>query len=255
VREAKVHTRWSEPNEVHEAGLRNFVAAVVDRAGNAEFCAKFAEFQKKTSLYGMLNGLGQLLLKVACPGVPDIYQGAEKWDFRLVDPDNRDVIDFETRSAAFEELRAAASADCACRAQELLGTWPDSRVKMHVLARSLAARQENPSLFLEGDYRPLEISGAHSDRALAFARAHDDDWAIVIVPRCLASLGAPVLEAGERRKFWGATSVQLPSAAPGRWYNLLAGRKSAAISATDGTLSLADAFGNFPLALLLPSTA
>ena len=97
TREAKVHTRWTTPNEAHESALRAFVAGVLDRKGNAEFCSKFDQFQHFTALYGMLNGLGQTLLKATCPGVPDCYQGSELWDLRLVDPDNRGTIDFEKR--------------------------------------------------------------------------------------------------------------------------------------------------------------
>ena len=97
TREAKVHTRWTTPNEAHESALRDFVAGVLDRKSNAEFCSKFEQFQHFTALYGMMNGLSQTLLKTTCPGVPDCYQGSELWDLRLVDPDNRGTIDFDKR--------------------------------------------------------------------------------------------------------------------------------------------------------------
>jgi (1->4)-alpha-D-glucan 1-alpha-D-glucosylmutase len=250
-REAKVHTRWSSPNEPHEAALRDFIAAVLDREHNAEFCASFAQFQQRTAVYGMLNGLGQVVLKAACPGVPDIYQGAELWDFRLVDPDNRDPVDFAKRVPMFDALRAAPNADCTCQAQDLLTSWYDSRVKLHVLARALAARQENPRVFLEGEYRPLETSGLHRERVITFARSRGDDWAIAIVPRRVASIQAPVLRA-DRRQFWQDTALTLPPDAPVKWFNLLAGRKSPVIQCANNDISLGDAFDNFPVALLLP---
>jgi (1->4)-alpha-D-glucan 1-alpha-D-glucosylmutase len=252
VREAKVYTRWSEPNKAHEEALSHFIAAVVDPVRNGEFCAKFAQFHRKAALYGMLNGLGQVLLKTASPGVPDIYQGAELWDFRLVDPDNRDVIDFSKRAPILDDMRRAANADCACRAQELLSAWPDSRVKIHVLARCLAARQENPELFLDGEYHPLQISGEHAQCLVAFARKHGTDWAVVIVPRSVASVEAPVVDVEQRRKFWENTRIDLPHGSPTQWFNLLAGRQSAAISSVDGRLVVGEALKDFPLALLLP---
>ena len=252
VREAKVHTRWSEPNKEHETALCDFIASVLDPQKNGDFFSSFTRFFKRTSEYGMLNGLGQVLLKAACPGVPDFYQGAELWDFRLVDPDNRGPVDFATRAPMLDALRAAPNADCACRAEELLANWYDSRVKMHVLARTLAARQERPALFLDGAYYPLDAAGQRDDHIVAFARHHGEDWAVAIVPRCLASLEAPII-GRERRNFWGDTALSLPAAAPEKWFNLLAGRKSAVVSANNRRLCLGDVFDTFPVALLLPS--
>lgn len=254
VREAKVHTRWSEPNEPHEKALCEFIAGVLDRENNKEFCAKFEQFQNRTALYGMINGLGQVLLKIACPGVPDVYQGAELWDFRLVDPDNRDPVDFAKRTEMLDELRSASNADCACRAQELLDKWCDSRVKMHVLARTLAIRKERPDLFLDGDYRPLEAPGPHQERVVAFARTHDQDWAIAVVPRCLTSAGGAAI-GPEGREFWSDTYLTLPEGAPQRWVNVIAGRDSPSISANNLRIPLADVFASFPIALLLPTAA
>jgi len=251
VREAKVHTRWSQPNEPHEAALRDFIAHVLDRNANGEFHSNFAEFQKRTALYGMLNGLGQLLLKIACPGVPDFYQGSELWDFRLVDPDNRGPVDFLKRRAMFDELRTSPNADRASQANELLAHWWDARVKAHVLARALGIRRENPGLFLDGDYLPLEVSGEHRNRALAFARTMAGDWAIAIIPRCVASVQAPVV--GDRLSFWRHTFVTLPEGAAGSLVNVLAGRDSPSMAVSpDRRLSLGAAFREFPVSLLLP---
>jgi (1->4)-alpha-D-glucan 1-alpha-D-glucosylmutase len=144
TREAKVHTRWSRPNETHESALRDFVAAVLDRQGNGEFCSKFDQFQKFTSLYGMLNGLSQTLLKATCPGVPDSYQGSELWDLRLVDPDNRGTIDFEKRRKLAAVLREAYELQNRQNIEQMLESWQDGLVKMHVLRRTLNARTANP---------------------------------------------------------------------------------------------------------------
>lgn len=252
VREAKVHTRWSQPNEAHENALRDFIAAVLNREQNSEFCSDFEKFQKRTALFGMLNGLGQVLLKVACPGVTDIYQGSELWDFRLVDPDNRNLVDFEQRLALFEQVRVSQNSDCGRHAQDLLASWCDSRVKLYVLSQALAARRENPVLFLDGDYQPLDASGAHRAHIIAFARTHEDDWAVAIVPRCVASIEAPVIGSA-RAHFWCESALKLPENAPERWINVLAGKDSRVIAAKNSELSIGDVFESFPIALLVPA--
>jgi (1->4)-alpha-D-glucan 1-alpha-D-glucosylmutase len=254
VREAKVHTRWSEPNEPHEKALCEFIAGVLDSEKNAEFCHKAENFQRRTALYGMINGLAQVLLKIACPGIPDVYQGAELWDFRLVDPDNRHPVNFAERTAMLEDLRSAPNADCACRAKELLEKWCDSRVKMHVLARALATRKERPKLFLDGDYRPLEASGRHQERIVAFARISGQDWVIAVVPRCVASVNGVVI-GPEAREFWRDDCLGLPEDAPQKWVNVIAGRSSPSISVNDQRIRVADIFANFPVALLVPAVA
>jgi (1->4)-alpha-D-glucan 1-alpha-D-glucosylmutase len=256
TREAAVRTRWTKPNEAHESALRKFAAGVLDRTGNAEFCRGFAKFQERTALYGMLNGLGQTLLKIACPGVPDFYQGAELWDLRLVDPDNRGTIDFAKRAVIFGGLRDTPNRGCACHVQELLENWRDGRLKLHLIERALQARRTNPDLFLNGDYLPLEISGKHTDRAIAFARKRDSSWAIAIIPRSVASRNAPVvgtLAGSERRNFWEDTFLSLPDAAPESWTNPFAGKEASTVRLRNRRFSLGDAFAGFPVALLVPT--
>jgi (1->4)-alpha-D-glucan 1-alpha-D-glucosylmutase len=252
TREAKVHTRWTTPNEAHESALRDFVAGVLDRKGNAEFCSKFEEFQRFTALYGMLNGLSQTLLKATCPGVPDCYQGAELWDLRLVDPDNRGTIDFDQRRELASVLRETYESQNGENIERMLASWQDGLVKMYVLKRALNARTEKPDLFLDGEYLPVEIRGQHKDRVIAFARKNGNEWAISVSPRCVASVRAPVIGADERREFWKQTELILPNGAPVTWANALAG-KAAAISSATGGLSVGAAFEGFSLALLQPA--
>src|SRR5207237_3940219 len=97
TREAMVHTKWTVPNEKHEKAIVDFIASILKEDESREFLGDFLSFQKKIAFYGALNGLGQVLVKIAFPGVPDFYQGSELWDLRLVDPDNRGPIDFTKR--------------------------------------------------------------------------------------------------------------------------------------------------------------
>jgi (1->4)-alpha-D-glucan 1-alpha-D-glucosylmutase len=251
TREAKVHTRWTRPNEAHESALRDFIAGVLDRKSNAEFCFKFEQFQQFTALYGMMNGLSQTLLKTTCPGVPDCYQGAELWDLRLVDPDNRGTVDFEKRRELAGVLRETYESQDNENIEKMLASWQDGLVKMHVLNRALNARKENPDLFLDGEYLPLEVQGQHKNRVVAFARKNGNDWLVSISVRCIASVQGPVTGPKKRRDFWSQTELILPSGAPARWINTLVGG-AAGISTATGRLSLGAAFESFPLALLRP---
>ncbi|HEY2144099.1 MAG TPA: malto-oligosyltrehalose synthase [Candidatus Udaeobacter sp.] len=252
TREAKVHTRWTTPNETHESALRDFVAGVLDKKNNAEFCSKFEHFQQFTALYGMLNGLSQTLLKATCPGAPDCYQGAELWDLRLVDPDNRGTIDYEKRRELAGVLRETYESRNGENIERMLASWQDGLVKMHVLNRALNARTANPDLFLDGEYLPLEIRGQHEDRVIAFARKKGNDWVISVSVRCVASLQAPIVGAHDRREFWQQTEMILPNGAPVTWANALAGNAAPISSAAD-RLYIAAAFEGFPLALLQPT--
>jgi (1->4)-alpha-D-glucan 1-alpha-D-glucosylmutase len=251
TREAMVHTRWARPNEPHEAALRNFVSGVLDRNQNAPFCSHFASFQERTARYGMLNGLGQVVLKVASPGVPDHYQGSELWDLRLVDPDNRGPVDFPKRRAMLAALRDMANRDCARQLFDLVENWQDGRVKLYVVAQALRVRSEYPLLFTRGDYQPLRAVGPHRNRILAFRRRYKRDYAIAVIPRCVAGVGAPI-RSWEGRDFWRETVLALPDQEVKRWVNVLAGTAAPAISTSQSGISLADIFGSFPVALLVP---
>ena len=253
TREAKVHTQWARPNEAREAALQDFVSRVLDRERNASFCSSFEKFQECTAQYGMLNGLAQTLLKATCPGVPDCYQGSELWDLRLVDPDNRGLIDFEVCRARLDSLHSACESEHGQGIEEMLRSWRDGRVKMHVLVQALRARQKNPDLFFSGDYKPFEADGAHADRVVAFTRASQSDWMISVTVRCVASLHAPIVGRDERREFWKDTWLRLPAKVPERWNNVLAGESGTPISAAAGRLSVGDVFQDFPLAMLLPT--
>ncbi len=253
TREAKVHTRWDRPNEAREAALQDFVTKALDRDRNTEFCSSFEQFQECTARYGMLNGLAQTLLKATCPGVPDCYQGSELWDLRLVDPDNRGTIDFETRRTKLGQLHEKCGAKCGHDTEEMLRSWRDGRVKLQVLTQTLNARKEQPDLFLDGDYRPLQTEGSHSDRLIAFARRNANQWMISVTPRCVASLHAPILGQDERRDFWRDTWLRLPVDAPEKWINVLADGSTTSISAGGHGLCVGDPFETFPLALLLPA--
>ena len=160
LREAKLATDWAEPNETYETAARDLLVALVEKNAAPELLGDIVAFAQRISAAGAVNGLAQTLLKLTVPGVPDIYQGTEFWDFSLVDPDNRRPVDFAARAAG---LDAAPLADLAAH-------WRDGRIKQAVIARTLALRRERPALFADGSYEPIAVRGEHADRVIAFAR-------------------------------------------------------------------------------------
>jgi (1->4)-alpha-D-glucan 1-alpha-D-glucosylmutase len=253
MREAKIHTRWIRPNNAHEAAVKEFVASLLEDPSpdtNA-FLADFLPFQRKISHYGAINSLAQLLLKIASPGVPDMYQGTELWDFSLVDPDNRRPVDYPRRARLLQDLMTMESPGAAPLPPDLLSTWEDGRVKLFVTYKALSFRRERKDLFLDGAYVPLPVTGGVKEHALAFARNRGDAWAIAAVPR-LATRLAPPGEFPLGLGAWGArTAIRLPPELPGRWRNAFTGEILHAAGG-DGAklLHLHAVFHDFPVALL-----
>jgi (1->4)-alpha-D-glucan 1-alpha-D-glucosylmutase len=181
AREGKVETSWLDPDEDYEKGLAGFIADILrDRSG--AFVRGVDAFAQRVALLGALNSLSQVALKIAMPGAPDFYQGAELWDLSLVDPDNRRPVDFAAR-----ERVLAASPECGDWAA-LAETWKDGRIKLAVTRSLLAWRRSLGDVFARGDYQPLAVEGPHRDHVVAFARTFGEDAAILVVGRHFAAL-------------------------------------------------------------------
>jgi (1->4)-alpha-D-glucan 1-alpha-D-glucosylmutase len=242
AREAKQNSSWRAPDEEYERALVAFATGLL---GDEAFLAEFLPFQRRIAHHGARASLAQVVLKVASPGVPDFYQGAELWDLSLVDPDNRRPVDFAKRRAILSGLATAAIAD-------LLASWPDGRIKAFVTRRALLARRRASELFRDGAYVRLETAGPLARRICAFARVHGRRWAVAAVPRLLAvplELDGPVdrTTLAIPRELWADTRVVLPPEAPRRWTEELSGRE---LASTDA-LPASDLFAELPAALLL----
>ncbi|HEU5194197.1 MAG TPA: malto-oligosyltrehalose synthase, partial [Methylomirabilota bacterium] len=122
TREAKVHTSWITPNARYDEAIARFVETILDPVRSAPFLDDFTAFQARVAHFGALASLGQVLIKLTAPGVPDFYQGTELWDLSLVDPDNRRPVDWELRARLLQELQSAVAcaADRAALAHELV---------------------------------------------------------------------------------------------------------------------------------------
>ncbi|HXH39676.1 MAG TPA: malto-oligosyltrehalose synthase, partial [Thermoanaerobaculia bacterium] len=226
AREAKRQTSWIAPNREYEETLLGFCDAILS---DETFCADLARFQKRTAFYGFLNALGQVVLKAAAPGAPDVHQGTELWDFSLVDPDNRRPVDYPRREAMLKALKTGFSVET------LLRRWQDSRIKMFVTWKTLEARTRHTDLFRDGSYEPVD-SGRN---ICAFIRRHEDDAVLVAVPRLIASLVKPgTFPIGN---VWGDASLRVS----GKWRNVFTGDEHEGSS-----LPLRDVFARFPVAVL-----
>lgn len=253
VREAKVHTEWLKPDTAYEEAFTAFIEAILTPAEPNEFLAAFLPFFNKVAHCGMLNSLGQTLLKVLSPGVPDFYQGTDLWDFSFVDPDNRRPVDFAARARLLREIQQQEKEDQRSLIRDLLGRMEDGRIKLYVIYQSLNTRRAEGELFQSGDYLPLAATGKCRDHLCAFARRKGDRWALAAVPRLITKLAGPEsLPLGE--KTWQGAVLLLPREAPNDWRNTFTGEKLTATE-TGATkwLALGSIFEAFPVALLTPA--
>ena len=153
---------------------------------------------------GALNGLAQTLLRMTVPGVPDLYQGNEFWDFSLVDPDNRRPVDYAARAQA---LQAPAPVE------QLLSNWRDGRIKQALIAEVLNLRAEHAELFRRGRIRPWRCSAVRRTTCSRLPVNTKGQQAIVIVPiRCATLLENGAVPQVDALR-WGDTRVVLPFAA------------------------------------------
>ncbi len=194
LREAKQRTDWVDSNDAYESAVLDYVRHLLS-PDNQPFLQDFTTSLLPFIRAGLVNSLTQTLIKLAAPGVPDIYQGSEALNFSLVDPDNRLEPDYPELERL---LDAQEHADP--RLQE---GWSSGQLKQSFIARLLHLRQEKPALFRHGDYLPLNADGEQADNVIAFARVDEDDALIVLAPRLLfgaldGSLNGAVIPLPER---------------------------------------------------------
>jgi (1->4)-alpha-D-glucan 1-alpha-D-glucosylmutase len=255
IKEAEVHTSWVNPNAEYETAVRDFVTQVVSDDPNVQFRQDLAPLQRRVAFYGHANSLSQTLIKLTAPGVPDIYQGQELWDFSLVDPDNRRPVDYEKRRAFLADLRGRAeahSADLSALARDLVANSTDGRIKLYVTWRTLQYRASEPELFDTGSYRALRTIGRRRKHVCAFVRARNGTALVTAVPRLIVRLtnGSEVWPLG--KPVWRDAWLVLPREPAGRRYRNLFTGAELEVREADGIagLPLAEVFREFPVALL-----
>jgi (1->4)-alpha-D-glucan 1-alpha-D-glucosylmutase len=245
ARESGEHTSWLEPEEAYETALAGFVESILDPSPQNEFMPAFVPFCKKIAFFGLFNSLSQCLLKIAAPGIPDFYQGAELPQLALVDPDNRRPVAYDERRRLLKAIGRVPS-DPLTQVAGLLENRDDGRVKLFVIARALATRRQRKDVFQSGRYLPLEASGTSRRHIVAFARETGGRWCVAVAPRFLTALvGEGQDPLG--KNVWRDTAVMLPPEAPRSWRNIFTQQS---IQGAPG-IAVGDALQHFPVALLL----
>jgi len=223
IRESKLHTRWTEPDEVYEAAVERFVSGVVT---SPEIVSHVESWIEATRAATRAAVLGQKLVQLTMPGIPDVYQGTDLVDLSLVDPDNRRLVDYDERSRRLARLDAG-SAPADLHDEKLL-----------VTAAALRTRREWSECFVGPDarYQPLDTTSLH---AVAFGRGTQDDISVVAV---VTRLAGRLHDAGG----FGDATVSLPE---GSWSDVLSQR-----TLDGGPVPLASLIGasdGLPVALLV----
>ena len=213
VREASSGTTWTRPDPAFESAVH----AAVDQAyTDHDLRWSWDELVRYVTPAGWSNALGQKIVQLTMPGIPDLYQGTELWDDSLVDPDNRRPVDYAVRRSLLARIEDALPQVDASGAAKLL-----------VTSRALRARRDRPELF--GGYRPVSATGARAEHLVAFDRG----GAITVATRLPLRLAAT--------DGWGDTTIDLP----GRFRDALTGQP------WSGSVLAADLLTAFPVALLL----
>jgi (1->4)-alpha-D-glucan 1-alpha-D-glucosylmutase len=228
LREAKVNTNWVEPDEAYERSVRDWCRALY---ANSAFVNELERFAERVAREGERSALGQTLLKLTAPGVPDVYQGDELWALSLVDPDNRRPVDSRRRREALAELRGGAAPT-------------RETIKLFLIHRALDLRARRPEGFA-GGYTPV----AAGERCCAFLRG--ETAATTAEPPAASPLSPPslpaVLAATAIRSDVDGIELDLPDFAAGRWRDVLSGAELD----LHGRVPLERiAFGDWPVALL-----
>lgn len=214
LREAKLNSHWLYPDEAHERQCREFVMTLLTDDRGASLRQSIYDVVTAVSPTGALNALVQTLLRMTVPGVPDCYQGTERWDFSLVDPDNRRPVDFNKRREQLAQNRPMT---------ELIDHWRDGRIKQALITQVLELRQRLPAPFLHGDYQPLNFEGERAGQLIGFTREHEGRAVMVIATRHGGSLlEGDTLQIDASR--WGNTRVKCSENDARGWQSLVTGQ-------------------------------
>jgi (1->4)-alpha-D-glucan 1-alpha-D-glucosylmutase len=239
VREAKVNSNWEAPNEEYENACTDFIKKLFD--GQHPFLDDLLPFAKKIIEYTSIYSLAQTVIKMTAPGIPDVYQGTELWDLSFVDPDNRRAVDYGQRKDMLSQIIEKEKEGNKAVIGFIKDNWQAGYEKLFVTWKMLHYRKNNPRLFTEGEYIPINIEGKETE-GIAYARQYDGQQLVVVAPLGIAhrfmNRVTPV-------KKWTGT-MELPVSSPAKWKNIFTGESFI----TGGQLALQDIFKSFPVAVL-----
>jgi (1->4)-alpha-D-glucan 1-alpha-D-glucosylmutase len=186
VREAARFSNWVNPDEEYEGAMRAFIGGLFDLRRSGRFLDDAEAYIGQIQTIGLQHALGAQVLKLTSPGVPDIYQGTERWDDSLVDPDNRRPVDFAAIGALAGRYLTV---------EEAWANRRDGAVKVMVTRALLGLRREHPALFAEGEYVAVPVDGGS---AVAYIRAHESTALLTVVGTGPDGLAGTSIELPER---------------------------------------------------------
>jgi (1->4)-alpha-D-glucan 1-alpha-D-glucosylmutase len=249
LKEAKVHTSWINPDPDYDDAVSKFISSILE---DKEFLHSFDLFLDQISLPGAWNSVSQTVLKLCVPGVPDIYQGSESWNFSLVDPDNRRPVDFESLKTSLNFIAGKPESDLPLLIDGLRDSIMDGRLKLYATYRLLNFRRREANLFLNGDYLPLVSSGPLNSSVVAFARRQGDVECIVAAGRFFSKMLGQRPSSPVGNRIWEGNILTLSRDSAGRAYrDVLSGKKiTVSASGGGGTIRLSELFEVLPFAVL-----
>lgn len=219
IREAGIATSWDQIDEPYEASVHEWIDGVIDGPVGESLSALTAQLAP----HGWLDSLGQKLLQLCGPGIPDIYQGTELWEDSLVDPDNRRLVDFGVRGQLLGTLAAPPPIDSTGAA------------KLWLVAHALWVRRQRPNCFVGGSYTPMSAAGSAAHHLVGFSRGGQDG-----PPEVIALTSRHTVALAETG--WADTAVDLPD---GSWTDRMTGM------VYTGRADCAKLFAQLPVALLV----
>ena len=240
VREAKVKSNWESPNESYENTCTQFVEKILKE--EREFLPSILSFVKKVCAYANTNALGQVLIKITAPGIPDIYQGCELWDLSFVDPDNRRPVDYAIRKNYLDQIKKKEREGPEALFSFLRQHRGAGMEKLFVTWKALNFRKNNELIFREGTYLRLQVTGS-DELAMVYARHYNDQWILIVI-----SLGTAKRDEMEKfpKQEAASAAIVLLEQLPQQWTNDFTGKK---LTATNGLLTLQEILEDFPVAL------
>ncbi|WP_234051221.1 MULTISPECIES: malto-oligosyltrehalose synthase [unclassified Xanthobacter] len=240
LRRARMRTRPHFPDTAYEQGCAQFLATLMEGEAGAPARRLIAAFLPQLARASAVNALSQVVLKCTVPGIPELFQGTEFWDFGLGAGDGAPAVDHLARADA---LATGGTPDF------LLESFADGRVKQATIARLLHLRATEAALYRDGEYLPLPVQGPRAAHALAFARRHRDAMGVTVVTRlAYGLLGLETALPKVAPGLWQTTRVTSPELSDGAYRDALTGR---VVEVRLGRFDLSDALDSFPAAVLL----
>ncbi|MBW6501781.1 MAG: malto-oligosyltrehalose synthase [Bacteroidales bacterium] len=239
LREGKVESDWSDPDIVYEEGCISFIHSIL--SDGSEFMKSLVPFLSKLSYPGIINSLSQTVLKFTAPGVPDIYQGSESWNFSFVDPDNRRAVDFRSLANRCDILIKGKQ-----EIRDLFSDPYNPDLKILLTRVLLKLRNDYPDVFLKGEYIPLKVKGKLRRMVVAYARQYDKTTIIIVVPLHPGILFDNRDSAGLEAIDWKDTRIEIPDLFPDEYEDILTDRSPGFVN----NFLLSKLFFHLPFCLL-----